>query len=249
MSTLPEQFAGMSEQSARSESPLPAFDMKAGQFNLPTLVLRDVDISGLDDFLAQQVARLPSFFDQAPVAIDLSQLADREQLEDFPMIVGMLRGHGMIPIGVRGASDQQRAQALALEIAVMPALRRPALQANTPAAAPAPAQREAAMIIDKPVRSGQRIVAERGDLIVLGGISSGAEVMAAGHIHAYGPLRGRALAGFAGDTSARIFCRDLGAELVSIAGRYRVSENLESRHLRRAVQISLDGDALRFDLL
>ncbi|MCB1801385.1 MAG: septum site-determining protein MinC [Gammaproteobacteria bacterium] len=240
----------MSEQSARSESPLPAFDMKAGQFNLPTLVLRDVDISGLDEFLAQQVARLPSFFDQAPVAIDLSQLADREQLEDFPMIVGMLRGHGMIPIGVRGASEQQRAQALALEIAVMPALRRPqAAPVNPPASPPTAAQRAAATIIEKPVRSGQRIVAERGDLILLGGISSGAEVMAAGHIHAYGALRGRALAGFAGDTSARIFCRDLGAELVSIAGRYRVSENLESRHLRRAVQISLDGDALRFDLL
>lgn len=241
----------MSEQSARSESSLPAFDMKAGQFNLPTLVLRDTDISGLDAFLAQQVAKLPSFFDQAPVAIDLSQLANREQLDDFPMIVGMLRGHGMIPVGVRGASQEQRAQAQALEIAVMPALRRPqAAVAPGQATGTPPARPQAtATIVEKPVRSGQRIVAERGDLILLGGISSGAEVMAAGHIHAYGPLRGRALAGFAGDITARIFCRDLGAELVSIAGRYRVSENLESRHLRRAVQISLDGDALRFDLL
>ncbi|MCB1924306.1 MAG: septum site-determining protein MinC [Gammaproteobacteria bacterium] len=243
----------MSEQTARSESALPAFDMKAGQFNLPTLVLRDIDIAGLDAFLAQQVAKLPSFFDQAPVAIDLSQLPNREQLDEFPMIVGMLRGHGMIPIGVRGASEQQRQQAIALEIAVMPALRRaPVTAAARPQAQiveTAPAARGEVMIVDKPVRSGQRVVAEQGDLVLLGGVSSGAEVMARGHIHAYGVLRGRAMAGFTGDVSARIFCRELGAELVSIAGRYRVSENLESRYLGRSVQIRLDGDALRFELL
>jgi septum site-determining protein MinC len=85
--------------------------------------------------------------------------------------------------------------------------------------------------------------------VLLAGVSSGAEVIAAGHIHAYGPLRGRAMAGVAGDEHARIFCRDLGAELVSIAGRYRVSENFDSRFLGRAVQISLSGDALRFELL
>ena len=85
--------------------------------------------------------------------------------------------------------------------------------------------------------------------MLVAGVSSGAEVMAEGHIHAYGALRGRAMAGVSGDASARIFCRELGAELVSIAGRYRVSENLESRYLGRAVQISLDGDALKFSPL
>lgn len=244
--------ANMSEQSARSDAPLPSFDMKAGQFNLPTLVLRAIDLGGLDAFIAQQVAKLPSFFDQAPVAIDLSQLPDRDRLDELPMIVGMLRGHGMIPIGVRGASEHQRQQALALEIAVMPALRRSQDQGDTGqkvlAVAATPAT-QASTVIDKPVRSGQRIVAERGDLVLLGGVSSGAEVMAAGNLHAYGPLRGRAMAGYAGDASAQIFCRELGAELVSIAGRYRVSENLESRYLGRAVRIRLDGEALRFELL
>ena len=99
------------------------------------------------------------------------------------------------------------------------------------------------------MRSGQRVVAERGDLVLTGGVSSGAEVMAAGNIHCYGALRGRAMAGYTGDVQARIFCRKLGAELVSIAGRYRVNENLENRYLGRAVQISLDGDALKFELL
>lgn len=233
----------MSEQTARNAtSTPPAFDMKAGQFNLPTLVLRDTDIGGLDEFLAQQVAKLPAFFDQAPVAIDVSQLADRDQLDEFAMIVGMLRGHGMIPIGVRGASEAQRAQALALELAVMPAGRK----VPTPAG---PAVQRETLVVDGLVRSGQRVVAERGDLVLTAGVSSGAEAMAAGHIHCYGPLRGRAMAGYAGDVAARIFCRKLGAELVSIAGRYRVSENLENRYLGRAVQISLSGDALDFELL
>ncbi len=238
----------MSEVTARTEQTSIRFDMKAGQYMLPTLVLRDLDVGALDAFLAQQVARLPSFFDQAPVAIDLSSLPSNEQFSEFPMIVGMLRGHGMIPVGVRGASPEQKEQALALELAIMPAGRKaPAVQT---AAAVAPKQPPAqALIVDKPVRSGQRIYADGGDLVLLAGISSGAEVMAEGHIHAYGALRGRAMAGVSGDTGARIFCRELGAELVSIAGRYRVSENLESRYLGRAVQISLAGDALKFALL
>ncbi|MGB5640598.1 MAG: septum site-determining protein MinC, partial [Sedimenticolaceae bacterium] len=104
-------------------------------------------------------------------------------------------------------------------------------------------------MVEKPVRSGQRIHAEAGDLVLLAGVSSGAEVMAEGNIHAYGPLRGRAMAGVSGDAGARIFCRELAAELVSIAGRYRVSENLDSRYLGRAVQIFLSGEGLSFELL
>jgi septum site-determining protein MinC len=163
------------------------------------------------------------------------------------MIVGMLRGHGMIPVGVRGASDEQKAQAQALELAVMPAARKGAPPLGAPAAAAKPAA--GTLIIEKPVRSGQRIYADAGDLVLLAGVSSGAEVMAEGHIHAYGALRGRAMAGVSGNTGANIFCRELGAELVSIAGRYRVSENLESRYLGRAVQICLSGEGLEFRLL
>ena len=238
----------MSEVSARSDSERAPFDMKAGQFTIPTLVLRDTATDLLDDFLAGQVARLPEFFEQAPVAIDLSQLASRDQFDELPMIVGMLRGHGMIPVGVRGASSEQRAQAVALELAIMPGGRKAA--AARPQPVPKPVARSAqTLVIDKVVRSGQRVYARDGDLVLLAGVSSGAEVMAEGHIHAYGPLRGRAMAGVSGDEQARIFCRELGAELVSIAGRYRVSENLESRYLGRAVQISLAGDKLNFELL
>ena len=239
----------MSGVSVRNDSTSLAFDLKAGQFTIPTLVVRDLDMAALDEFLAAHVARSPAFFDQAPVAIDLSALPSREQLTDFPMIVGMLRGHGIVPVGVRGASDEQKLQARALELAVMPMARknaaaRPA-EVSTAAASPA----ANTLVVNKPVRSGQRVYAEGGDLVLLAGVSSGAEVMAEGHIHAYGPLRGRAMAGVSGNTEPNIFCRELAAELVSIAGRYRVSENLESRYLGRAVQVSLSGEGLDFTLL
>ncbi len=238
----------MSEASARTERVAAAFDMKAGQFTLPILILREINLEGLEVFLAQHVARAPSFFDRAPVAIDLSQLSERGQLSDFPIVVGMLRGHGMRPVGVRGASAEQQAQAVALELAILPTSRKTSSAASGASSQAADKPRGRSLVIDKPVRSGQRIYADHGDLVLLGGVSSGAEVIAEGNIHAYGPLRGRAMAGVKGDAEARIFCQVLGAELVSIAGRYRVSENLDARYLGRAVQISLTGDALAFDL-
>lgn len=239
----------MSELNARTRRPPAPFDMKAGQFHLPTLVLRESDAGQLDAFLAQQVARSPAFFDQAPVAIDLTSLAGRERFADLPLVVGMLRGHGMIPVGVRGATAEQREQALALELAIMPAGRKTRADAPPVPVAEPPSAKAPTLVIDKPVRSGQRVYADGGDLVLTAGISSGAEVMADGHIHAYGPLRGRAMAGVSGDAEARIFCRQLGAELVSIAGRYRVSDKLESRYIGRAVQIRLSGDALKFESL
>lgn len=239
------EVPGMTEATARAHSPTAAFDMKAGQFTIPTLVLRDTDTSELESFLGRQVERLPRFFEQAPVAIDLSELPQDDDFDGLALIVGMLRGHGMIPFGVRGASPAQKEQALALELAVMPALRRPAAPPVAPVDTP-PAQ---TMIVDQPVRSGQRIYARNADLVLLAGVGSGAEVMADGHIHAYGALRGRAMAGVTGNVAARIFCRELAAELVSIAGRYRVSENLDPRHVGKSVKISLDGDALRFEPL
>jgi septum site-determining protein MinC len=99
------------------------------------------------------------------------------------------------------------------------------------------------------VRSGQRVYAAGGDLSIIAAVSSGAELMADGNIHVYGPLRGRALAGMKGNTAARIFCQDLQAELVSVAGHYRVSENIP-RELRGVpVQIYLDQKILRIEKL
>ena len=101
-------------------------------------------------------------------------------------------------------------------------------------------------VIKHPIRSGQRVYAKGGDLILLAAVSTGAEVMADGNIHIYAPLRGRALAGVSGDTTARIFCHSLEAELVAVAGNYRVFENVIPEQIyKQSVQIFLDGEQLK----
>ena len=122
----------------------------------------------------------------------------------------------------------------------MPKRRRiAAAAAPEPANDPAPAK-----IINQPVRSGQQVYAPEGDLIILAPVQAGAEVLAAGNIHVYGPLRGRALAGIHGAESARVFCQSLEAELVSIAGHYKISEDLQDIGWKSAVQIQLRDDVL-----
>ncbi len=110
-------------------------------------------------------------------------------------------------------------------------------------------QAQPTMMVLQPVRSGQRIYAKGGDLIVMAAVNTGAEVMADGNIHVYGTLRGRALAGVAGWEGARIFCQDLRADLVAIAGYYTINEDLPQDKINKAVQISLDQESLNVDLL
>ena len=122
----------------------------------------------------------------------------------------------------------------------------PARPSNEFAASPPPA----AMVINRPLRSGQRVYARNTDLIVIGVVSRGAEVIADGNIHVYGPLRGKAMAGARGDTSARIFTTQLDPELVAIAGVYRVVEtSLDAQLQNRPAIISLHGESLQFESL
>ena len=109
-------------------------------------------------------------------------------------------------------------------------------------------QEPTSLLVDQPVRSGQSIVFERGDVIVLGSVSSGAEIIAGGSIHVYGALRGRAIAGLTGQAQSRIFCRKLEAELIAIDGVYRTAEDMEG--LRgKAVQAWLEGESLSVTVL
>ncbi len=104
-------------------------------------------------------------------------------------------------------------------------------------------------VVRAPVRSGQMVVCERGDLTVIGSVASGSELVAGGNIHVYGPLRGRAMAGVHGDESARIFCQSLDAELVAIAGLYKTSETLEDAARNRATHIYLEDERLRMEVI
>lgn len=123
----------------------------------------------------------------------------------------------------------------------------------TPEAAsvePAPAVPTTALVITKPLRSGQRVYARHTDLVVIGMVSQGAEVIADGNVHVYGPLRGKAMAGARGDTSARIFTTQLDAELLAVAGVYRVVEaKLDSALHNQPALVHLDGETLRVDAL
>lgn len=123
-------------------------------------------------------------------------------------------------------------------------------QADQPAApARHPARAVPSIIIREPVRSGQSVIFPEGDVTIIGSVASGAEVVAGGSIHIYGTLRGRALAGTVGNTSARIFCRKLEAELLAIDGLYKTAEDMDRKLRGQAVQFWLEGDAIMAETL
>ncbi|HEV2336857.1 MAG TPA: septum site-determining protein MinC [Stellaceae bacterium] len=202
--------------------------------------------------LAQQIERSPRFFLNAPVVLDLSGAEGFAAAADFTRAAAELREHTLALVGVQNAEPAQAAAAAAAGLASFAPSpgqsgRRPARPAAAAVAAPAPAApsaRPAARLVTTPVRSGTQIYARGTDLIVTASVSPGAELVADGNIHVYGPLRGRALAGASGDTSARIFCSRLEAELVSIAGNYLVSDQLPPEQRGFPVQIALVDDRL-----
>jgi septum site-determining protein MinC len=230
----------------------PAVEIKGGSVTLPIVRLLSSDLAVVMVQLTQQIAKAPEFFRSAPVVIDVSALADKSNL-DLALLLEQCKQFGMIPVGLRGGDEALRRTAASLQLALLAdapvagnrtTLFEPAEQ--RPTAIPASAKSQ---LVTQPVRSGQRVYAKGTDLIVLASVGHGAEVMADGHIHIYGTLRGRALAGVRGDTECRIFCRDLQAELVSIAGHYRVNEDLDESVRGRSVQIYMRDTALIIESL
>jgi septum site-determining protein MinC len=237
----------------RDSDSSPAFELKAGPLTLPILKLLSGDLDAVTKQLALKVEQAPGFFHNAPVLIELQSVANTDTAVDFALLVGLLRGYGMIPFGVRGGNEQQNGMAEMMELAVLSGTFENRSSSRRSSSAPAKAPRGTAAattrIISSPVRSGQRVYAAGGDLVVVASVSSGAELLADGNIHVYGALRGRALAGVTGDASRRIFCSDLQAELVAIAGRYRVSEDIAPSTRGRPVQILLQDRTLCIDEL
>ncbi len=214
------------------------FELKGSLFTLTVMRLVRTDLEAIERALAAKVAQAPGFFDRVPVVIDLEALA-AHLVVDFNGLVTIVRAQGMVPVGVRHGSSGQQNAALAAGLALLPE-SRPAPKRNDAAGALAKRSR----LVTTPVRSGQQLYAAEGDLVVTGTVSAGAELLADGHIHVYGALRGRALAGVKGDTTARIFCQSLEAELVSVAGHYRVIETTVPELRGKPVQVFLDGDKL-----
>lgn len=228
-----------------SQTASSAFALRSAQLTTVAFVLGTADPAALAAALDAQ-SGTASPFENDPVVVDLAKLREADEPLPWEELLPLLRRHGMVPVAVRGGSPAQMEAAHAAGLIEAPEGQplppRAAPAAPVAVAAPAPVR---PLVVDRPLRSGQQVYARGTDLIVLGLVSHGAEVIADGHIHVYAPLRGRAIAGARGDASARIFTTCLEAQLVSIAGTYRTSETpLAENVLARPAQVRLDGERL-----
>lgn len=243
------------DESATQQKPL--IEMKGSPVTLPILKLLDVDVEAAAEQLARRIKQSPDFFRNAPLIIDLQSV--KGGAVDFSALLKRLRGLDLRPIGVRNGDEAQNKAAQAAGLTAFADSRMEQPLQERPAASPPRLARSSvrtgqpvgvpSKLVTQPVRSGQKVYAQGADLIVLAQVSPGAEIMADGNIHVYAALRGRALAGVKGNLESRIFCRDLQAELISVAGNYRVSENLEEDMRGKSVQVYLQGEALVIEAL
>ena len=228
----------------------PAFDIKSARLDALAIQLNTTDLAAIRQTLTERAAQYRELSDM-PLLLDVQAFDSPDNL-DLDSLLGLFAEHGL-PIGtLRHHNEQWQAAARAHHLAFCcdnanseENKRLPEnAQHETPSTPPAPAVRQT-LVVEKPIRTGQQVYAENADLIVLGLVNEGAEVIADGHIHIYAPLRGRALAGAGGDQNARIFAQSMQAELVSIAGIYRTFDQQLPPHLhRQAVQIYLQKERL-----
>lgn len=222
--------------------------------------MHESDLSVLDGALREMTGGAPDFFDDEFAVIDVGALDATTDHIDWPALTALLKSHGLNPVAVRNASPEMEpailAHGLSLDGSSKPRQEtraEAAVEAPVEEVMPAPSALEpaapvSAMIVDMPVRAGQRIYARGCDLIIMAVVNNGAEVIADGSIHVYAQLRGRALAGASGNTNARIFAMSMEPELVSIAGIYRTFEDgFPPEFKQQTTQIRLVGD--RIDIL
>jgi septum site-determining protein MinC len=249
------------------DKPKAPIDIRYGQLGVLQLRLRTTDPGVVLDELTGRFASAPQFFKRAAVCIDLLTVKPFPDLEALRAIMDAVRRAGMIPIGLTGEAAAVEPLAVAVNLPVLSSFRAP----TRPAPGMEPVQTEpdpdpkretagagavqkatgitdlqggTALLHTQMVRSGQRVYARQRDLIVSANVASGAEVMADGCVHVYGSLRGRAIAGAREGASARIFCQEFYAELVSIAGVFRIFETIPPELRGKPVQVWLDGENL-----
>jgi septum site-determining protein MinC len=239
-------------------SPAALFELKSASLSAVAFVLKTPNMAALAKALSAQFGGSPDLFGHDPVVIDLSQLPTSADFSFAPLLT-LLRSYKMLPIAVRGASDALVRAAQAAGLGEVPGVTELASHAapvsdkpNSPPATlgVAPSPYIPTLVIHKPLRSGQQVYAKHGDLIVLAAVNFGAEVLADGNIHVYGPLRGKAVAGVKGNSLARIFTTCMEPELVSIAGTYRTTDTpLPPEVVGQPAQIWLNAGRLVFEPL
>ncbi|WP_202845586.1 septum site-determining protein MinC [Luteimonas saliphila] len=245
-----------------------AGELKIGQVGIANLRVRTLDVARLAAEMRDRVARAPKLFARAAVILDFGGLAATPDPATARALVESLREAGVLPVALAYGSSDNEALAIELGLPLLAKFRaqyepvsgsgetpvpvaRAADPAPVPAAKASPPRGDAApgMIQTAPVRSGQQVYAENRDLTVLSQVGAGSEVIADGSIHIYGPLRGRALAGAQGNEKARIFCRAFHAELVAVAGHYKVLEDIPKELHGKPVQVWLDNEELKIAAL
>ncbi len=218
----------------REPRPAPALELKTTRFAGIQIILNSAEHAALNTHLSTLFAATPDFFGGEAAVFECGRLPADAAPPDWTWLARELRSRGLNPFAVQNASAALAASARLAGLLVLNDVAATSTQpAPEPMAEPQPEPEQApampaavsTRIIDKPLRSGQRVYAAGGDIVVLAAVNPGAEVIADGSIHVYAPLKGRALAGARGDTSARIFTTQLEAELVSIAGVYRTFES------------------------
>jgi septum site-determining protein MinC len=248
------------------------FELEGMVSTVTVLRLLTDDLGALKTALKTKIEQMPGFFQDAPVALDLSVLegTDEEQeSEDTPPrrevalapLANLLRELKLVPVGIRNLREARRAEARAAGLGVLRGSGRKAPKAQEPAQSKASGQstpaggddkrREAppsvapsTLVLRTPLRSGQVIYAEQCDAVVLSHVNAGAEIIADGNIHVYASLRGRALAGAHGNEEARIFCKILEADLVAIAGCYLRADEIPEQRRGKPAQIYMEKGQL-----
>lgn len=246
-----------------------AGELKIGQVGIANLRIQTLDIARLQAEMDDRVKRAPNLFGHAAIVLDFGALSEVPTVAQAQQLIDALRAAGTLPVAVAYGSSATEQLARALNLPILAKFRESfdpsrAGGAATAASAPVPAAATAAapapapavpsndqpgQIHATPIRSGQQIYAAGKDLTVLTSVGAGAEVISDGSIHIYGPLRGRAIAGAQGNENARIFCREFDAELVSIAGNYKVLEEVPQDMRGRPVQIWLQDGQLKFAVI
>lgn len=219
-----------------------AFQFKGGALTVTTLELFTADVFLIEEELQQQTRRAPAFFSQTPVVLAFDKLSTDNTVA-LDLIVAACKQAGLVPIAVRCAQDTIKLSAQALGLGWFPPQGERRLR--DVAEQQVVAARKPARIVRNTVRSGQQVYAEGTDLVILGSVNEGAEVIADGNVHIWGALRGRAIAGAQGDQVTRIFCQQFKAELVSIGGIFQTFEAYDWPSAQEtAIEIYLEDERL-----
>lgn len=225
-----------------------AFKLKGRLYTLTVLQVLHVHPQEFSLYLKETINRAPKMFENTPIVFDLSLV--KKQNFDLSSLITICKENGLIPVAVQGGESFHNSLAQLNGLALIngsSSQDKPIIDTVVEPSEPVATKTTRTKLLTSPVRSGQQFVAKDSDLIVASSVSHGAELLADGCIHVYGTLRGRALAGISGDKTARIFCQSLDAELISIAGFYRVSDTLEP--CAKPCQIYLKGEQIQIETI